>query len=762
MCDKFIRFFGAIHNGHANRVMTDFGLTNGYHVHDGLDQGEVFSPLLWCIFYDLFLCEVKRQKSICVYRLISHFISKTGQVESQAGLTSFLAAGAFVDDTIWVSSSQAATQHILNVASEFFCLNDISINNDKIVAIPINCQVAVPYLTISGMPISITKRGEPYHYLDIFLSSDGLLKPSLVKAHLDIWFFINLILRKVISDKQFAYLVSSVLFLIVSYKTQFSFIPLSVCNKWDALICKGLKFKSGLPLDFPNDAFHHPSLYNLKTFEQIQAESKLASVIAFANSVGVLGHLFSHRSHDLQILSWRPRHSLLFPVHVRVSSSNNFLADVVHIFSGCDLSLGGSLASAFCLWCGTSMSLVLNPHGPVFSWFDLSVHFLGGVASPFGRSTHNGVDSSYNICQSLGFGVVCHDLLGMDVTCLSVYTDGSLSNLGTVDMLAGAVVFFEDIDSGLGVGVSGLVSSILVELQAIALALECVPSFCLVDLFLDSQAAINACRLEFLLAGPNFRNCCWIECRHITNVICCKNLDVSWIKTKGHLGVSGNKHADALAKAAAFSNFHLPPSISEQFLIAGDTAVSGNSRHFMGSNSQVVMESLHSDIDWFRSSLLPVAVWKRLYNKCYLNMICLYCGDVEVSDHVFSCPSDVSAHARLVNVHASAWKTHTGLSHSSLCSISVFKDPKVAALTVIDFEEIWLVCAKHRSLMEGNSSIPRNGSLLLPVIGPPKLLSDSVVKLLGVTDAFGVSFGFRKYCRFFSGIGDMVSVHINV
>ncbi|KAG9286131.1 hypothetical protein G9A89_010145 [Geosiphon pyriformis] len=37
MCDRFIRFFGGIHNGHINRVMTDFGLTNEYHVYDGLD-----------------------------------------------------------------------------------------------------------------------------------------------------------------------------------------------------------------------------------------------------------------------------------------------------------------------------------------------------------------------------------------------------------------------------------------------------------------------------------------------------------------------------------------------------------------------------------------------------------------------------------------------------------------------------------------------------------------------------------------------------
>ncbi|KAG9289651.1 hypothetical protein G9A89_014386 [Geosiphon pyriformis] len=247
--------------------MTDFSLTDGYCVYDGLDQGEVFSPLLWCIFYDSLLCEVKRQNSVYNYRLNSYFISKTGQADPQAGLSSFLAASTFVDDTIWVGSSQATTQHILDVA---------------------------------------------------------------------------------------------ILFPIISYKTQFSFISVGVCNKWDALVCKILKSKSGLFRDFPNDALHHPLLYSLKTFEQIQAESKLVSTVTFVNSASILGHFFSHRSYNLQVLSWCLHHPLLFPSCISVNLSNNFLAGVVRIFFGCDLSLDGSLACAFRHRYGTPMSLVLG------------------------------------------------------------------------------------------------------------------------------------------------------------------------------------------------------------------------------------------------------------------------------------------------------------------------------------------------------------------------------------------------------------------
>ncbi|KAG9294477.1 hypothetical protein G9A89_001982 [Geosiphon pyriformis] len=818
MCVKFIRFFGSIYNGRTNRVITNFGLTDGYHVHNGLDQGEVFLSLLWHIFYDLLLCEVKRQKNICGYRLISHFVSKTGWVESQAGLTSFLATGAFVDDTIWVGSSQAAIQHILNVASNFFHLNDILINNNKTVVILINCQVIAPYLTISNLPISITRRGEPHHYLEIFLSSEGLLKPNLVKAHSDIQFFINLILRKVVSDKQFAYLVSLILFLIISYRTQFN-----------TLIHKGLKSKSGLPLDFPNDAFHYPFLYNLKTFKQIQAKNKSASAIAFVNSFGVLGRLFSHRFHDLQVLSWHSHYPLLFPACVKVSPSNNFLAGVIRIFSGCDLSLGGSLDSAFHLQSGTPMSLVLsevtfkhwkrlNPHGLVPSWFDLSVCFLSGVAS-FSSSSSSGCISHEG---SLGFGVICNDLLNVGATRLFVYTDGFLSNLGTVNMLAGAVVFFEDINSGLGVRVSGLVSSTLAELQAIALALECVPSFYV--------AALDACRLEALLVEPDYRNCCWIEHCHIANVIHQKNLSVNWVKVKGYSGVSGNKRADALARDAALSAWHLSYLVNERFIKTGVDAVSGNSRYFVydvfrsihracwevGSSFQIVPAGLHADIDWLRSFLvwhlnshlalgfismyfikalhhwLPVAVWKRLYNRSYPNVVCLFCGDVEILDHIFSCLFEAAGCAQLLDNHALAWKVRSGLVWSSSCVlqllstcvadavvgtalckgfifsgwfrelVSVFKDSKIATSVIVDFmhtfcfsfqDDIWLVRVKHQTFMEKNGLIPHDGSV-------PVLVFGSTLLLLGIAEAFGVGFGFCKSCLFFLSIDDVVSIHI--
>src|SRR6266498_5306020 len=41
-----------------NAILTKGGLSEYYDVKIGIDQGEVISPLLWCIYFDALLCEI--------------------------------------------------------------------------------------------------------------------------------------------------------------------------------------------------------------------------------------------------------------------------------------------------------------------------------------------------------------------------------------------------------------------------------------------------------------------------------------------------------------------------------------------------------------------------------------------------------------------------------------------------------------------------------------------------------------------------------
>ncbi|KAG9298884.1 hypothetical protein G9A89_015905 [Geosiphon pyriformis] len=517
ICNRFICFFSNIHKNHTNQVMTNFCLLGGYCVHNGLDQKKVFFFFLWHIFYNPLLCEVKHQKSTYGYRINSYFISRNGCVKSQARIFSFFAAGAFVNNTIWVGH----------------------------MTILINSKISNPSLFISGAPISITK------------------KRDLAKAHSDVYFFANLVLKKAVLNKKFLYLVLAVLHSIVNYRTQFSFVSVGVCNKWDALICKGLKFKSGL---------------------------KIALLVSFVNSGGILGHLFSH------------------------CASNNFLAGLVCIFLDCNLSLSGPLVNSFWLCDGVAMSVVLDeskfvkflpslqwydiafqwkrldPCGSIPEWFKLFTAFFNDVtlSPPHPLAGYGGVSS--DICSFGNFVSVCDRLLQIDTGALSVYTDGSLKNLDMANCRAGAAAFFENIGLGLGVGVLGLMSSTLAELQAIVLALKCASLSSSIHLFSDSQPALDACKF---LEGSLLSDIDWVHSLLV------------W-------------HPD-LHMATGFTSWSLANACT------------------------YFMKALYYH--------LSIAVQKHLYSRLYPNVLCLYCGEVKVSDHAFSCKVDKAACHQLLDFH---------------------------------------------------------------------------------------------------------------
>ena len=50
--EKFINIIRNSLKDRKNRVITDLGMTDEYSMENGIDQGEIMSPLLWIIYYD--------------------------------------------------------------------------------------------------------------------------------------------------------------------------------------------------------------------------------------------------------------------------------------------------------------------------------------------------------------------------------------------------------------------------------------------------------------------------------------------------------------------------------------------------------------------------------------------------------------------------------------------------------------------------------------------------------------------------------------
>jgi len=124
-CINFILDF---FTSRKNAVLTKGGLSDYYDVKIGIDQEEVISPLLWCIYFDLLLCEINNaQKG---YTLTHQWMSNVSTAERQQ-LQEQIAALGFMDDANWISSSLEDLKDILDIADDFYKLTRAAINKEK-------------------------------------------------------------------------------------------------------------------------------------------------------------------------------------------------------------------------------------------------------------------------------------------------------------------------------------------------------------------------------------------------------------------------------------------------------------------------------------------------------------------------------------------------------------------------------------------------------------------------------------------------------
>ncbi|KAG9290805.1 hypothetical protein G9A89_011768 [Geosiphon pyriformis] len=189
---------------------------------------------------------------------------------------------------------------------------------------------------------------------------------------------------------------------------------------------------------------------------------------------------------------------------------------------------------------------------------------------------------------------------------------------------------------------------------------------------------------------------------------------------------------------------------------------------------------------------LPVVVRKRLYNKHYSSVLCLFYGGVEFSDHAFTCVHESGIRGKILAKASAHWSALAGGSPASavlrvlsqysfdvelytlVCkgfeACSIFKDRKVAATQIVDYvrfvvelhcAKTWLARASHQVVMEKAGLVCDSGVVSGLSHSVSSVLSDGVVRLLGVANSFAVSFGCQKPYCFFSGLGGSVQVVID-
>ena len=125
---SFIQLIANLFTDHENEVFTAVGTTPFYKVLTGIDQGEVMSPLLWCIYLDPLLCKIQ-QRDLGYH--LQHSYKKNIHHEDTINEDVCISDAAYMDDCNWITESQHNLEEILHIADEFYDFNSIQVNKEK-------------------------------------------------------------------------------------------------------------------------------------------------------------------------------------------------------------------------------------------------------------------------------------------------------------------------------------------------------------------------------------------------------------------------------------------------------------------------------------------------------------------------------------------------------------------------------------------------------------------------------------------------------
>jgi hypothetical protein len=313
---KFINLILELFTGRKNQVFTAGGLTPQYDVLVGIDQGEIISPLLWCIYYDPLLCEI--QKRQLGYKLSAEKILNIYEGITEQHKIKFPGM-AYMDDTNFLTNSKEELEEILRVADEFYNLNDIQINKDKselLLRSSSYCYEESRKIQIQFgnhmMNILPTPKDNSIRILGVWFNAFNKREFVLNQCINEIKTLSNNTLRrKVITDKQTTYIFNMLILPRIEYRSQVTIFTEEECNKMMVPYRKMLKNKLKFAKTAPNSIIENSLIYNIRSIWANQIQAKITNFFIQLNDKGTLGKIMDIRLLDLQSKLWIDHSPLL-------------------------------------------------------------------------------------------------------------------------------------------------------------------------------------------------------------------------------------------------------------------------------------------------------------------------------------------------------------------------------------------------------------------------------------------------------------------
>ena len=217
-----------------------------------------------------------------------------------------------MDDTTWLNHSQTQLESTLEIADEFYVLNNIQVNKGKSILLTNNSQVhkhsppSEICLRFGSSAVNITPLDKyaSTRILGVWINLNCSQKFVAHQIKSDVIKFNKIVRSKQLTDKHLSYIYNHVIMPTISYKSQLTVFSekqcISVIKPFTIMFKKKLGHAKTLP-----DFFIFSTLgYNLKSFYQLQLENQTSYLKMMFASPNLLFNISRIRCLQLQYDEW--------------------------------------------------------------------------------------------------------------------------------------------------------------------------------------------------------------------------------------------------------------------------------------------------------------------------------------------------------------------------------------------------------------------------------------------------------------------------